>query len=276
MFKALLGAGASLLGGIFGGDDEPKETVNRVDYVRMVKDAEAAGFNPLTALRNGGAAGFSVSTTSGTPLSTRIANGVSNGVQSFLTNFNPFQDQQREAEFNLVQAQLANLNADTLLKQRTGLGSVPSYTAGSFERDVSQGIKRNQSFKSVTDVLPVSAGVSQTPTVERPTVTNPFPTSWGIEVNPNVPDASAWEERFGDSEIFSTLYGLGIGLSDMGYNARRGYNAIVEDYKNNDAYMRKNAKPPKGFSTMSDVLGDMWNGRFKSSPSPLSPRSKKQ
>ena len=46
----------------------------------------------------------------------RIADGVSGAAQTFLANFDPFKDQQREAEFNLVQAQLANLNADTALK----------------------------------------------------------------------------------------------------------------------------------------------------------------
>ena len=66
---------------MFGGKSKKQETTTTsyVDYGRMVRDAEAAGFNPLTALRNGGAAGFSVSTgtTPATPLSARIADGVS-------------------------------------------------------------------------------------------------------------------------------------------------------------------------------------------------------
>lgn len=62
IFGGLLSAGASLIGGLFGGGSKKQETTttNHVDYRRMVSEAEAAGFNPLTALRNGGAAGFSI------------------------------------------------------------------------------------------------------------------------------------------------------------------------------------------------------------------------
>lgn len=132
LVSSLVGAGASLLGSIFG-RKKKEETVNRVDYARMVQDAEAAGFNPLTALRNGGAAGFSVSTTPGTPLSTAIGQGLAAGTQSFLANFDPFADQKREAEYNLVQAQIANLNASTDAFRSRSF-NVPGYGAGNVER----------------------------------------------------------------------------------------------------------------------------------------------
>ncbi|MBX8827558.1 hypothetical protein, partial [Ochrobactrum sp. SFR4] len=155
MFGALIGAGASLLGGLFGGKSKKQETTttSHVDYGRMVREAEAAGFNPLTALRNGGAAGFSVSTgsTPATPLSARLADGVAGAANTFLANFDPFKDRQRENEFKLVEAQLANLNADTALKQRTGLGSVPTYTAGNTKRTMGASVGHNQKFKSVAD-----------------------------------------------------------------------------------------------------------------------------
>lgn len=217
MWGAILGGVASAVGNIFGGGSKKQETTSRVDYKRLVRDAEAAGFNPLTALRNGGSAGFSVTSTGAAPLSARIADGVSGGVQNFLANFDPHKDQQRELETRVVEAQLANLQADTALKT-VKFGNVPSYTASPVKRVMGSGVKKSQTFSSVADVLPPSAGTSQTPDVEKPTVTNAFPSSWGASVNPNVPDASAWEDRYGDSEVLSMATGLGIGATDIYYN----------------------------------------------------------
>lgn len=232
MFGALIGAGASLLGGLFGGKSKKQETTttSHVDYGRMVREAEAAGFNPLTALRNGGAAGFSVSTgtTPATPLSARIADGVSGAAQTFLANFDPFKDQQRETEFKLVEAQLANLNADTALKQRTGLGSVPTYTVGNTKRTMGAGVGHNQKFKSVSDVVPkpvdkpkLSSLAAET---EVPKRTNPYPTWLNAEVNPWQPDASAWEDHLGDNEVSSmvgTVLQLGQDWVWNGYRTGR-------------------------------------------------------
>ena len=217
MWGAILGGVASAVGSIFGGSSKSQTTTSYVDYKRMVRDAEAAGFNPLTALRNGGAAGFSVTSTGAAPLSARIADGVSGGVQNFLANFDPHKDQQRELETRVVEAQLANLQADTALKT-VKFGNVPTYTASPVKLVMGSGVKKGQTFTSVADVLPPSAGTSQTPDVEKPTVTNPFPSRWGASVNPNVPDAAAWEDRYGDSELLSMAVGAGIGATDIYYN----------------------------------------------------------
>lgn len=56
MWGSIISAGASLLGGLFGKKKE--KVTNEVDYVKMAQNATAAGFNPLTAIRNGGSAGF--------------------------------------------------------------------------------------------------------------------------------------------------------------------------------------------------------------------------
>lgn len=221
MWGALIGAGASLLGGLFGGGSKKQETTttNHVDYGRMVRDAEAAGFNPLTVLRNGGAAGFSVSTgtTPATPLSARLADGVAGATQSFLANFDPFKDQKREMEFKLVEAQLANLQADTSLKTAK-FGQVPTYTAGNMKKTMGSGVAKGQTFKSTADILPASAGASQTPTVEKPTITNPWPPEWGMKVNPNRPDAEAFQTRYGESELMEMGVGLAQMTSDLEYN----------------------------------------------------------
>lgn len=103
----------------------------------MVASAEKAGFNPLTALRNGGAAGFTT-TTSPAPLSVGEAIGDAvSAAGNFLQNFDPYADKRREVEFNLVEAQIANLNANTAAVSgmaKPGTMNVPAYTAGPVER----------------------------------------------------------------------------------------------------------------------------------------------
>lgn len=243
----LLSAGASLLGNLFGGKQEQKPqtttTTSYVDYARMVKDAEAAGFNPLTAIRNGGSAGFSssTSTSSGggvsTPLSSRLASGLADATQSFLANFDPIKDQKQELEARLVEAQIANLNAssnrlmypDAPVRGRDLFGGVPSYTAGPTARQLGQGVGHGQTFKSAADALPASAGASQTPTVEKPTLTNPYPTKAGWQINPGIPDASAYEERYGESELISTAAGLGTWTADQMYNVQPYFNSVMDD-----------------------------------------------
>lgn len=51
-----VGAASSLLGGLFG--KKPKAQAQGVDYQRLVRDAQAAGFNPLTALAYGGSQAY--------------------------------------------------------------------------------------------------------------------------------------------------------------------------------------------------------------------------
>ncbi|MER8450129.1 hypothetical protein NKG60_08995 [Mesorhizobium sp. M1428] len=80
----------------------------------MVNSAEKAGFNPLTAIRNGGSAGFTRTTTPGNPLAAGLS-----AAGSFLTNFDPFADAARDQASRLVDAQIRNLDAETGSHQRT-------------------------------------------------------------------------------------------------------------------------------------------------------------
>lgn len=113
----LAGAAASL----FGNDDEPQEQTTSVNYKQMVKAAQKAGINPLTALRNGGAAGFTTTTMpalSSQSTASRIADGVgalANGI-SAQVNFDD-QMQRRGLENQMIQAQI-----DTL-RGRSGVGA---------------------------------------------------------------------------------------------------------------------------------------------------------
>ncbi|MGF7009265.1 hypothetical protein [Aminobacter sp. BE322] len=205
----MIGGGISLIGKLFG--NKPQKTENRVNYKQMVTDAEAAGFNPLTALRNGGAAGFT--TTTQPALSSRAIIGEAMGeVGNFISNFDPMADDRREQEYNLVQAQIANLNASTASMSRSQSFKVPTYTAGQVER------RPSGTAAQLSRTMPASAGAPRMPTVETPTVTNPWRNS---VIDPNVRDAAAFEERYGDSEIAQIIYGALVGASDARANYPR-------------------------------------------------------
>lgn len=210
---ALIGAGATLLSGLFGGGGK-EETTSTVDYVKMVKYAEAAGFNPLTALRNGGAAGFTTTSTGGAPLSARIADGVASGVDYYLKNFDPMKDDKRELEYKLVEAQLANLQADTAVKRRVGFGDVPTYTAGQNQRVMGAGVEHGRPARPVADAI----GGPATPSAGKVSVTNPWTDG---RVSPLVYDAQNFEDRYGDSEVAQMLYGLHVADADLRVNSPR-------------------------------------------------------
>ncbi len=128
-------------------------------------------------------------------------------VGDFISNYDPLADDKREAELNLVNAQIANLNANTTRSlDRPQSFNVPSYTATPVERRPS----------GASGTLSTVAGAPRLPTEETPTVTNPYHTDSGILVNPKVPDAAASEERYGD--ILSNVFGVGTFATDVLHN----------------------------------------------------------
>lgn len=105
---------------------------DRDALVRLVTDAEKAGFNPLTVLRNGGTAQFNSGTA---PLSKQEASGEYMGaavskVGDFLANFDPFADDKREQESRLIESQIAALNAGGLSGVKHGRGN---FASGDFD-----------------------------------------------------------------------------------------------------------------------------------------------
>ncbi|UIB81374.1 DNA pilot protein [Flyfo microvirus Tbat2_88] len=118
MFGGILSAGASLLGGLFGGKKK-QTTTTEIDYVKMAKNATKAGFNPLTAIRNGGSAGF---TTTTSPTASQLPDALANlgGVlgQSLGDKLDPIQAKKRELDTALVDAQLRELKQGPQLPGR--------------------------------------------------------------------------------------------------------------------------------------------------------------
>lgn len=70
---AAIGAAGSIIGGLFGSKKKTEESestsTSTVNYQAMVDSAMAAGFNPLTAIRNGGTGGFVTTHTKGKNIS---------------------------------------------------------------------------------------------------------------------------------------------------------------------------------------------------------------
>lgn len=127
MFAELIGAGATLLGGLFGKKKKETTTTNQIDYVKMAQNAEAAGFNPLTAMRNGGGAGFTSSTVSHLGLSGvadavgQIGGALGSALDSKL---DPMARKQREVESALLDYQLQTIQSKP--KASMMFGDVPT------------------------------------------------------------------------------------------------------------------------------------------------------
>lgn len=218
-------------------------TTGSIDFKRMIADAEAAGFNPVTVLRAGGLAGYSTQNTqfysdifesskskqardvmtflappdvpvmgyNGQVQSIQPTNPIGDGINAalqYFNNFDPTKEQRRQLEMGLTKAQIENLNSET---KRNLLMQVPSFTGGG--RTTGGGFSGfvNSVFGQHSQDSPYSKEGERS-------VTNPFPTNSGLKVNPNVIDAELGEARYGDNELFSTLMGAYNAYSDLEYN----------------------------------------------------------
>lgn len=207
----LISAGAGLIGKLFGGGDD-NQSSNRVNYKQLVKDAEAAGFNPLTVLRAGGAAGYT--TTSHPALSSANSIGaIAEAVGNFAMNFDANKAAREQAEFDLVNAQIENIQTETA--QRRAAMAVPKRIAGNHQD--ANGRPLADPVTSPVVKLPWATPLALGPKPEAgdTTVTNPFPLRGGLMVNPNFKDAEMGETRYGD--IAQELFGAMNIIADTAY-----------------------------------------------------------
>lgn len=229
IFGALIGAGSSLLGGILGRNSAKKQARQerawaledreyaRGTYQRLVEDSEAAGFNPLTALRGGGGAGYTATTapflSSGSSGGgEHIANALTN-VGSIIANFDPFEDKLREAQYGVMQAQLANLQANTAATQKR-MFDVPAVTG-----------------RTKVAALPALA-VGPSPESGDRTVTNPWTSG---QVDPEYLDAEVFEARYGDSEVAQMVYGARNMWADYNHNTWLAIQPHLAPYRKKQA-----------------------------------------
>ena len=108
----MFGAIASAIGGVASlfGSKKKQTTTSEVDYVKMAANAQAAGFNPLTAIRNGGSAGFTT-TTSPTISAMPEVLGNFGGIlgDAFDKKLDPIEAKKREIDTILLDRQLGQL-----------------------------------------------------------------------------------------------------------------------------------------------------------------------
>lgn len=211
MWPALISAGATLLGGLFGKKKELTTTTNSVDYKKMVTDAQAAGFNPLTVLRNGGAQGASVqstATTGGGPsmgmLFADLAGSVSNA-------YFDSRDQKLGEIARMGQKTYNQLGTGRVSSLSTRPDRRHAYQAvlqkpalGRDKNPIRVGLNTNpKSISAVGDV----GGLSRARPFElgyAPTVSNPYKK---MLVDGSVSDAQSWETRGGDVvEKYAGMY----------------------------------------------------------------------
>lgn len=93
----------------------------------MRENAEAAGFNPLTALRAGGGAGFTTTHHPALSSGDFIAQAIG-GIGNAIASIDPMRDATAKLEYDIKQATLANIQADTKARLRASLGGVPVST----------------------------------------------------------------------------------------------------------------------------------------------------
>ena len=214
-------------------DERRTRELSRDLYSNLVTDAEAAGFNPLSALRNGGGASYGTTITS-TPLSrkapVRQAVGGSSSASAFsaagdfLLNFDPFADQKREQEYRLIESQIASLNAGTLSRGPSVSRSTPrSYATSDYEARPS-GRAASLSKGNAPGEGKIVGG------------DDPTASSMGLNDGrygwfhaPWWPDAEAAETIYGDNEIFSTIGGGVKILADGSYSIYRNVYSGLED-----------------------------------------------
>ncbi|UIB81362.1 hypothetical protein [Flyfo microvirus Tbat2_43] len=154
MIGELISGGISLLGGLFG-SKKKQTTTSTVDYKKMVKDSSAAGFNPLTAIRNGGSAGFTT-TTSPTISNTSEILGNLGGIlgEALENKLDPIQAKKRELDTALVDQQLRALKQGP---QLDGGFQQPRYYSGvkvSQQAVPRLGASSTKKVASVTPSLP--------------------------------------------------------------------------------------------------------------------------
>lgn len=228
MLGEVIGAGVSLLGGLFGKKkkQEVQRTESFVDYEKMAASAQAAGFNPLTALRNGGSAGFTSSTTSHPGLSSNADIGASLGQfgSALAGFFDPVARKQRQVESALLDYQLATIQSGK--KKPMMFGDVPSARGSRVVARPTPALGRKVygPFKNAPGEGAIVGG--DNPTASSLGLNNG---RYGWFHAPWWPDAEAVETVYGDNEIFSTIGGGVKSLVDLAYSGyRNGYSALED------------------------------------------------
>lgn len=198
--------------GLFGSKKKSEKTTTEstVDYQKMASSAAAAGFNPLTAIRNGGSAGFTTSTTT-SPTASQLPGAlqsIGGALGDALSNqLDPLARKQRQYDTALVDYQLRQLKEGP-----RAVGTL--YSGGTF-----QGTKVSRTSPSMGGAKKVASYLDE----QKPTHTDPWAWTGGlIEGSPDRVDGAAYEDAYGDF-VGGAVGGIIPLVHDLWYNAKRGY-----------------------------------------------------
>lgn len=224
MLGSIISAGAGLVGSIFG--KKKQTTTSTVDYVQMAANAQKAGFNPLTAIRNGGSAGFTTTTSptvSQLPQALASLGGALGDAYEKRTD--PLAAKQRQVDTALVDYQLRQL--------KEGPKAMPGrlYSGGTFE-----GTKVTTSKPRGDGFIGPNLKREIAPYLEEGKLTNTDPLRWSggwLEASPNRTDAAQYEDAYG--EVLGSLAGAIPLFQDAKHNAGRVWDWAVQRDKANFA-----------------------------------------
>ena len=239
MLGSLLGGVGSILGGLLGGSESSsgkKKSVTRsrsttkhtVRLGQLVKQAERAGFNPLTVLNAGGLAAFTKTHTvglsktkekfSGTSQSSSPGAAVAGALNAVGGMMQPEGNALSENAAGAWQAPTGQpAGADELALVNAQLSSAEPILRPPV----------SSTFKAQPQLGGGSDGTPMQPTFEAPTVTNPFPKDSGIKVDPTVPDAEMWQTRYG--ELGEYLGGVYVGANDIQKNLGASWEHFIKN-----------------------------------------------
>lgn len=257
MWGELLSAGATLLGGLFG-KKKKQETTTRINYQQMADDAAAAGFNPLTAIRNGGSAGFTTTTAptvSAMPEVLSQLGGILGGALD--KKLDPIEAKRREVDTILLDRQLGQLKMGPQLP--ASFKTPRTYTGVKASQQLAPRVGPSATQKSASvpqayDIKPIDGYQSETAKH----------TDYGNQpwwrANPWMPAASTIEDDYGD--LASYPYGFAKVGVDLGYNGARWTMMARDAYRNRKPINSKAAVPRSNASAAGAAVGKMFKPKF--------------
>lgn len=253
----IISAGVGLIGSLFG--KKKQTTTSTVDYSKMADEAHIAGFNPLTALRNGGSAGFTTTTSPTISQTPELLANLGGVLGNALGNkLDPIEAKKREIDTLLVDRQLQSL------KQ----GPARQWTQNS----TFNGVKVSQQLAPRVGVSGVKKAAS-VPAAYDLGNPNAYEQSDAKKMNygnqnvwksnPWLPAAETIEDDFGD--VAGSVYGAPKAVVDIGYNLGRWGLMAKDAYVK--AKKRELARPqPKYIPPEAARLGG-WAARGRPCPS---------
>lgn len=246
-FLGFLGAIAPpLISGLLGRKKQKREVyAQSVDYQKMVNEASAAGFNPLTALRNGGSAGFQVTHAPVLSRSSHMANAIADAVGAGLgaltqNETEKIREDRARVENEIAKEQLKAIQSRNERAPRGSLSTVPTWGAPTVKRYQKPALSK------------MSSGAPGIPERQETTVTNPHKE---YLVDPSHADTEHIETRYGEPGDW--VGGIKTGIVDFHHNLKR-----------NKLYGPAYRKITDAASSSSKFL-DTWEKKFwKSIPKP--------